>query len=77
MVINKAGSQGGIPNCASKTNLPIVQDDSVGSLWEALGVIANSAVIVNQQGELVQALAGTLPALSPMVETHVNALLGL
>lgn len=77
MVINKSGSQGGIPSCASKTNLPIVQDDSVGSLWEALGVISNSVVVVDQQGELVQVLTGNFPALDPTVEDLVNDLLGL
>jgi len=77
MVINKSGSQGGIPTCASKTNLPIVQDDSVGSLWEALGVISNSVVIVDQQGNLKQVLTGSFPALNPMIETIVNDLLGI
>ena len=77
MVINQSGSQGGIPTCAGKTNLPIVQDDSVGSLWEALGVISSSFVIVDQQGALVQVLTGSFPALDPTVETIVNDLLGL
>lgn len=77
MVINKSGSQGGLPTCANKTNLPIVQDDSEGSLWEALGVLSNSVVIVDQQGNLVQVLTGSIPGLNPMIETIVNDLLGL
>jgi len=78
LVVNKKGAISGVPSCSGKTDLPIVQDDSSGSLWAALGMTANGVAIVDQQGVLAHKIApGSFPAINEEVAGVVNGLLGL
>lgn len=75
LVINKSGSDAGIPTCNSKTSMPVVQDKD-DALWDMLGIPYNSLAIIDQQGNLAHKLVGgSLPASEQQVLDAVNALL--
>jgi hypothetical protein len=74
--VNKAGAQSGLPSCSKLTELPLLQDDSTGSLWAALGIWTNSLIVVDPAGKLVLVLVGgNLPTSGPEIEGAVNGLL--
>ncbi len=76
LAINKAGAQSGLPACSKLTELPLLQDDSLGSLWAALGITTNSIIVVDATGKLVHKIVGgSLPASGPEIEGVVNGLL--
>jgi len=76
LAVNKAGAQSGLPSCSQLTNLPLLQDDSQGALWAALGITANSIIVVDAAGKMVLKLVGgSLPASGPEIEGVVNGLL--
>lgn len=75
MVINKSGSDSGIPNCNEKTNMPVVQDQD-DAMWNMLGIPYNSLAIFDQQGNLAhKLLGGSFPASEQQVVDAVNGLL--
>lgn len=74
-MINKTGSQGGIPSCAAKTSLPILQDIET-KMWTALALPNGGVVIANQDGKLSLVLDGGLfPGITSQIESHVKSLL--
>lgn len=76
LAVNKAGAQSGLPACSNLTKLPLLQDDSKGSLWAALGITTNSIIVVDVTGKMVLKLVGgSLPASGPEIEGAVNGLL--
>lgn len=75
-MINKKGSESGIPQCASKTTMPIVQDDAGGKLWAALGAPNNGIVVVDVGGIMAfQTFPGSFPKDVPGIEAAVEGLL--
>jgi hypothetical protein len=76
LVINKKGAESGLPVCAAKTSLPILQDDAGGNLWAGLGAPYNGLIVVGPDGIVAdQLFPGSLPANAPDIEAAIGALL--
>lgn len=77
MVVNKGGSESGLPSCNSKTNLAVIQDAKAGALWAMLGIPSNTYIVVDQGGKIILRLTnGNLPTDAAVITENVNGALG-
>lgn len=75
-MINQGGSDLGLPICAARTGLPVVQDTQDKDLWNALGASYDSLLVVGPGGLLAgRILRPVFPGVVPQLEALVDPLL--
>jgi hypothetical protein len=55
-MVNQGGSEAGLPGCAAKTALPILQDDAANAVRTILGAAYNATLVVDAEGRVVALL---------------------
>lgn len=72
-MINQNVAEVGIQGCSDAMNLPVLQDNTDGTMWSTLGAIYNSYLVFDAQGKLSAAFPGlTLPSVAEELEEAIG-----
>ncbi|GEM_PF-2831225 len=73
LMFNQNTAEVGLPGCSEMATLPLLQDNSNGDVWNTLGVVYNSYIVVDGKGILRARFSGqTIPAVSVELVGAVN-----
>lgn len=72
-MINQNVAEVGLQGCFEAMSLPLLQDNSAGSMWSTLGAIYNTYLVFDAQGVLTAAFPGlTLPSVAEELEQAIQ-----